>query len=192
MTYRTPLRTPAVIWLTGRPASGKTTIARNLWGALQARDIPVLWLDSDDLRPFLTPNATYSTDERDSFYAALGHLAARAAYGGAWVVVSATASLRSHRDAVRARVPRFIEVWVDCPEAVLRARDPKGLYAAADRGELTRLPGIGTPYEPPTSPELHLDTSVLQPREATDRILRVVEGLSRGQIHPATFGHAGR
>jgi adenylylsulfate kinase len=164
-----------VVWLTGLPASGKSALAERLVAALRARARPSLWLDSDDLRRVLTPDATYDPAERDRFYAALGHLAALGAAGGGAVIVSATASRRAYRDAVRARVSSFVEVHLVCGEATLRSRDPKGLYQAAAEGRVTALPGAGAAYEAPEAPELALDSERLDPAHLADAVLRYLD-----------------
>ncbi len=168
-----PLRS-AAIWLTGPPATGKTTLAAALSARLQAVGLAVLWLDSDDLRPVLTPEAGYDDAGRARFYAALAHLARRATEGGCTVLVSATASRRAHRDPLRRGVPRFHEILLACDPAILRARDPKGLYARAAAGDLPHLPGATAPYEPPDHPLLTLDTGRLSEAEA---LARLVEAL---------------
>lgn len=165
----------AVVWLTGIPASGKSTIARHLVAALGARGTATLWLDSDDMRRVLTPDPRYTAEERDWFYGVLGHLATLAADGGTVVVVSATAPRRVHRDAVRARAARFLEAWVRCPPAVARDRDPKGLYEASRAGRIDTLPGVGAPYEEPKRPEIILDTDRERPEDMARRLLERLE-----------------
>ena len=161
-----------VVWITGLPRSGKTTVAEALCRALRSRRVPVLWLDSDDLREVMTPHPSYSDAERDALYGTLGRVAQRAAEGGVLTVISATAAYRRYRDAVRAAVPRFVEVWLQCSEAERRSRDPDGLYAAAEAGRITRLPGVNAPYEPPAAAELALDTSARSPDAALDVVMR--------------------
>lgn len=161
-----------VVWITGLPSSGKSTLARQLIADLRERGRAAVWLDSDDLRAVLTPDATYSAAERDQFYAALGHLAALVSDGGAIAVVSATASKRAYRDAVRERVPRFAEVWLQCDMDELRRRDTKGLYARAAAGELDNVPGAGARYEPPEHAELILDSGKQSPAELTASVRR--------------------
>jgi adenylylsulfate kinase len=162
----------AVIWITGRPATGKSTLAKGLLTQLAARGQATLWLDSDDLRPFLTPNPDYSDGERDRFYAAVGHLARRGAEGGSVVVVSATASKRGYRDEVRKDVPRFSEVWLTCDRDELRRRDIKGLYKASEAGEIQNLPGVGAEYEAPKNPDVVIDTGKVKPDEAVQQVLK--------------------
>lgn len=165
-----------VLWITGRPASGKSSLAEPVVEALRDRGRVTVWLDSDDLRRTLTPSPTYSEEERDRFYGSLGHFAVLGAEGGAVVVISATAPRRRYRNAVRERVSRFSEVFLECETEILERRDPKGLYARARRGEIDRLPGLGAPYEAPEDPELRLDSGVLSPEALSEALLDWIDG----------------
>jgi adenylylsulfate kinase len=164
-----------VIWLTGLPTSGKTTLANALSLLLSERGISVQVLDSDDLRRRLTPHPTYSHEERDWFYDMVIFLAELLTSNGVNVVIAATASRRAYRNQARSRIKRFAEVYVDCPEEICRKRDSKGLWKRADKGEITELPGAGAPYEPPDSPEVKVDTSELSIEEAVHQILNDLE-----------------
>jgi len=161
-----------VLWIVGRPASGKTTLARGLVALLRERGVATLWLDSDELRRVLTPDATYDEAERDRFYAALAYLARLGAEGGVTVVVSATGHKRRYRDDLRRVVPRFAEIWLTCEREALHERDVKGLYERALAHEIDNLPGVGAPFEPPTAAELVLDTTRLRPEEALAALVR--------------------
>lgn len=168
----------AVVWITGVPASGKTTLAEAVRAALRSADIATLWLDSDDVRRVLSWGAdAYTEAGRDSFYAAVGHLARLGADGGVTVLVSATASRRRYRDDTRARVARFVEVFLDCGPDAVRKRDVKGLYAAADAGVVTALPGVGVDYEPPARPEIRVDTSDLSAEAVAAEVLATLRSL---------------
>ena len=162
------LRAPVCVWLTGLPASGKTTLARALVASLRARGRPVLWLDGDDLRPHLAGAGRYDDEGRDAFYGALAHLARLGHEGGSDVVVSATAHKRVWRERARAAIApgRFIEVWVATAQAVCALRDPKGLYRASREGEVRALPGVGSPYEAPLAAEVVVDLGALAIDEA--------------------------
>lgn len=149
----------AIVWFTGLPASGKTTLARRVKAQLAAGQRAAVVLDSDELRDVLGSHA-YAPADRTQFYAALSGLAVLLARQGMVVLVAATAPRRADREPARvamgaesARGP-FIEVWVATPLEACEVRDPKGLYAAARRGEASQLPGVGVAYEAPEAPEV--------------------------------------
>jgi adenylylsulfate kinase len=142
-----------IAWLTGPPASGKTTLARRVRSQL---DRPCILLDSDEVREAIGARG-YTPPERDAFYRALGELALLCERQGLTVLVAATAAKRAYRDVVRARADRFLEVHVRASQADRESRDIKGLYARARAGDAPELPGVGATYEPPASPELVAD-----------------------------------
>jgi adenylylsulfate kinase len=143
-----------VVWFTGRPASGKSTLAEKLRASLAAQCQPVCLLDGDALRGLLDPAPGYDEEGRDRFYATLARLAAHLATQGLIVLVPATANRRLFRDRARSLAPRFLEVYVDVPLEECVARDPKGLYRASRGGGAATLPGVGTVYEPPERPDV--------------------------------------
>jgi len=142
------------VWVTGLPASGKSTITRALVDELKSRGIDVAVLESDALRQVLTPRPSYSEEERDAFYRALAYVGTILVAHGVPVVFDATANRRAYRSRARAAIDRFIEVYVECPLDVCRARDPKGLYQKARSGGTTTLPGVQAEYERPDRPDL--------------------------------------
>lgn len=163
------------IWLTGLPSSGKTTLAHVLSRLLAGRGIATQVLDSDELRRKLTPRPTYSPEERDWFYNAIAVLAELLTANGVNVLIAATASRRTYRQAARERIARFAEIYVECPPKVCRTRDPKGLWERADRGEITNLPGSGAPYEAPDTPEVRVDTVRHSAQAAACQILKQLD-----------------
>ncbi len=140
-----------VVWLTGLPRSGKSTLAERARAQLVELGRPVAVLDGDAVRAALVPRPGYDPAGRDAFYATLGGLADLLARQGLIVLVPATAHRRAYRDAARAKAPRFIEVHVDAPVDACAARPGGELYGGADRA---RVPGAGVEYEPPLSPEV--------------------------------------
>ncbi len=146
--------TGAVVWLTGLPSSGKTTLARRVLSLLQRSGVPAALLDGDEVRDALVPRTGYAPAEREAFYATLAQLAALLARQGLVVLVPATANRRAYRAAARALAPRFLEVFVDVSLEECRGRDAKGLYARAARGEAADLPGADAAYEPPVNAEI--------------------------------------
>jgi adenylylsulfate kinase len=163
------------LWLTGLPSSGKTTLAHTLARFLKRRGIPTQILDSDSLRRWLTPHPTYSRPERDWFYRSLALLVALFVRHGQNVLIAATASRRAYRREARNWIARFGEVYVECPLEVCQARDPKGLWERARRGEIAHLPGAGAPYQPPIAPEARVNTALHPPHEAACTILQQLE-----------------
>jgi len=142
----------AVVWMTGLPASGKTTLAERLAARLREARVPSVVLDGDEVRDVLVPHPGHDPADRDAFYQTLGGLAALLARRGLVAIVAATAHRRVWRDHARHRASRFVEVHVATPLDECKRRDPKGLYERADG--LPDLPGVGVPYEPPLHPEV--------------------------------------
>lgn len=158
------------IWITGLPASGKSTIVSALRPKLEALGLIVDVLESDEVRGALTPQATYSPEERDLFYRALAFTGQRLVEHGVTVVFDATASKQAYRTLARGMIPRFIEVAVECPLEVCMQRDRKGTYEKGLRGESTTVPGLQTPYESPANPDLRIDTTKVSAQEAAKQI----------------------
>lgn len=165
-----------VVWLTGLPSSGKSTLARLLQQKLAEHGTGTQLLDSDELRQRLTPQPTYAAEERDWFYNIIIFLAELLAHNGVNVLIAATAPRRQYRQTAREKLTRFAEVFVDCPIELCQTRDPKGLWQQANEGKISTLPGAGVAYEPPSAPEIRVDTDQQSPEEATLHILqRLIE-----------------
>lgn len=163
------------IWLTGLPASGKSTIVTALRPQLEALGLTIEVLESDEVRRALTPTPTYSHAERDLFYRALALMGAKLVSHGVTVIFDATATRREYRDFARRLIPRFIEVAVTCPLELCMQRDHKGTYQRGQRGESSTVPGLQEPYEAPLQPELTVDTTQLSAKDAAGRVLELVK-----------------
>jgi adenylylsulfate kinase len=155
----TDARPGFVLWLTGLPSSGKSTLARAVRERLVAREStdgwPSLVLDGDEVRAALRPTPGYDPTARDDFYHSLSNLAALCAEQGLVVLVPATANLRAFRARARARCgARFAELFVDTPVDECATRDSKGLYRSSAVGAVSSLPGAGAEYQRPEAPEL--------------------------------------
>ncbi len=162
------------IWITGLPASGKSTVTAAVKPQLEAMGLRVEVLESDEVRRHLTPSPTYSPQERELFYRALAYFGSRLVAQGVTVIFDATANKRAYRDLARSLIPRFLEVAVECPLEVCRERDHKGTYRKAETGASTTVPGVQDAYEPPLNPEVSVDTDRTPPDDAADRILSAV------------------
>jgi adenylylsulfate kinase len=162
------------IWVTGLPASGKSTIVAALKPKLEELGLTVEVLESDQVRRIITPTATYSQAERDQFYRALAFFGARLVAHGVTVVFDATANRRAYREFARQLIPRFLEIAIDCPLNLCMERDKKGTYHKGVRGESSTVPGLQEPYEAPLNPDLRVDSTRTTPEAAADGILSVV------------------
>jgi len=163
------------IWITGLPASGKSTIVSALKPQLEGLGLTVEVLESDEVRRVVTPIATYSEAERDLFYRALAFTGQRLVAHGVTVVFDATASCRVYRDFARSVIPRFIEVAVECPLITCMERDRKGTYRKGQRGESLTVPGLQSSYEAPINPDLRIDTTITPSGDAARQICDLVK-----------------
>ena len=163
-----------VVWICGRPSSGKSTLAAHVVDRLRGAGRAALLLDGDEVRAALDPAPGYDAAGRDAFYRTLAGLAALAAGQGLTAVVAATSPRRAHRDEARRRAPGLLEVFVDVPAGECERRDAKGLYARARRGEAPSMPGVGVPFEPPGSPDVTARGG--EDRAAVEAIVRLVTG----------------
>jgi len=162
-----------VIWLTGIPASGKSSIAKKLREKLIDMDWKVEVLESDELRRVLTPKPLYTDEERDWFYSTIIWLAQLLHKHDINVIIDATGHKKKYRDEARKIFGKnFIEVYVKCSVETAMKRDPKGLYRRALTGEVRTLPGLQVPYEETPNPEITLDTEKLSIDECVEEILK--------------------
>ncbi|HEY3477584.1 MAG TPA: adenylyl-sulfate kinase [Streptomyces sp.] len=175
---------PLVIWLTGLSGAGKSTIANLIEERLHEWGTHTYLLDGDNVRSGLNGDLGFGDADRRENVRRVAHAAALMVDAGLVVVVSLISPFAADRELARGLVGdgEFCEVFVDAPLAVAEARDPKGLYRKARRGELKNFTGIDSPYERPRSPDVHVDTSVLSAGEAADAILAWL---------PATAGKPG-
>ncbi|PYM20187.1 MAG: adenylyltransferase [Candidatus Rokuibacteriota bacterium] len=159
-TYPPRHRQGVCVWFTGLSGSGKSTTADVLTELLLECGRQVTLLDGDVVRTHLSKGLGFSREDRDINIRRIGFVAAEIVRHGGMALCAAVSPYRATRDECRALVggDRFLEVFVDTPLAVCEARDSKGLYAKARRGELRGFTGIDDPYESPAAAELTLDT----------------------------------
>jgi adenylylsulfate kinase len=150
----------SVVWLTGLSGSGKSTIARAVAQELLKQGVPVEVLDGDAIREKLSRGLGFSKQDRDENVRRVGYVAQLLARHGVVVVVALISPYRALRDEVRGGMNGilFIEVYVNAPLEVCEARDTKGLYQKARRGEISSFTGVDDPYEAPVSAEVECRT----------------------------------
>jgi adenylyl-sulfate kinase len=167
-----------VVYLTGLSGSGKSTLATALEQQLHGQGLRTFLLDGDELRRGITRDLGFSDADRIENMRRVTEIARLMVDAGLLVIAALISPFRAEREAARARFAagEFIEVFVDAPLAVCEARDPKGLYRRARCGEIPGFTGIDSPYEPPLSPELHIESSRVTPHEATMALLDCLAG----------------
>jgi adenylylsulfate kinase len=159
------------VWITGLPASGKSTLAAALNTLLTARGVDVAVLESDALRRVFTPRPLYDDAEREHFYQQMVFVGRLLTEHGVPVIFDATANRRAYRDRAREQIPQFLEVYLATSLNTCIARDPKGIYRKGQEGGASTVPGIQAIYEPPETPDLMVDGDTEQPEAAARRIL---------------------
>ncbi|HWV57214.1 MAG TPA: sulfate adenylyltransferase [Longimicrobiales bacterium] len=167
----------ATLWLTGLSGSGKSTLARALEVELFRRGYRVYVLDGDNIRHGLNRDLGFGPEARTENIRRIGEVAKLFTDFGAIVITAFISPYRADRDSVRALMGKgdFIEIFVDAPLETCEARDPKGLYKKARRGEIPEFTGISAPYEPPTSPELVVNTANHTLEESVAQVLAYLE-----------------
>ena len=166
-----------VIWITGLPGSGKSTIALKVKENMQDTVI----LQSDELRRIVTPEPKYSEDEREYIYRSLVYTAKKIYELGHNVIIDATANRRVWRNLARKVIPEFAEVYLKCPLELCVDRErmrvdthgaPRKIYEKGEKGDA--VPGLNVPYEEPENPELTIDTEKESPDEAAEKIIELI------------------
>lgn len=166
-----------VVWFTGVPATGKSTIAKLVEEQLRSRGLTVENLDSDEVRSNISPNLGYTLEARDENTKRLAFLGKLLSRNGVAVLITAVSSLRKFRDRAREQIEAFAEVYVTCPLEECQNRDPKGLYKRAERGEVNDIAGMHQPYEEPLNAEVVLQTNEISEQECAERVIEVLETL---------------
>jgi bifunctional enzyme CysN/CysC len=165
-----------VLWFTGLSGSGKSTIANEVEKSLNLMNRHTFLLDGDNVRHGLNKDLGFTEADRIENIRRVGEVAKLMADAGLIVLTAFISPFRVERDMVRAMLPdaEFIEIFVDTPLEVAEARDVKGLYKKARSGALKNFTGIDSPYEPPLSPEIRVNTVEMTAAEAAEHIIRQI------------------
>ncbi len=177
-------QSPTVLWLTGLPAAGKSTIADLIECELHRRGHRTYVLDGDNVRHGLNSDLGFTEGDRVENIRRVAEVARLMLDAGLIVIAAFISPFRAERRMARGlfEPDEFIEVFVDTPLAVAEQRDPKGLYRKARSGSLANFTGIDSPYEPPENAEIHIETITTQAPEAA---ALVVQSLERsGRLRP--------
>jgi len=166
-----------VIWLTGIPGSGKTTLALELQKFYQQKNLPLEILDGDEIRKTLSKDLGFSPEDRKEHNRRVIFVAKILAKNGVTAIIPLISPYRETRANARKEIPNFVEVWVKASVDECKKRDPKGLYKKALAGEIKNLTGLQAPYEEPENAELVLDTEKHSVEESVDLIISTVKKL---------------
>jgi adenylylsulfate kinase len=163
------------VWITGLPASGKSTLTTALARQIRDLGVDITVLESDVLRKmFATSPSRYDEQDRDYFYGSLAFIGRVLTEHGISVIFDATANRQSYRDRARQDIPRFVEVFVECPLELCVRRDPKGIYRNAQEGAATNVPGVQSSYEAPQKPDVVVRGDRDDPEHAARRVIEVL------------------
>jgi adenylylsulfate kinase len=168
-----------VVWLTGLPCSGKSTLAAALALHLAAAGVAHEVLDGDAVRRHISSGLGFSREDRDTNVRRIGYVAALLARHGVVAIVAAVSPYRATREEVRRSTPSFIEVYVQCRPDICEQRDVKGQYARARAGNLPHFTGIDDPYEAPTGSDLTVTTDAESVEQSLSKIVGKLRELGR-------------
>ena len=165
---------PAVLWFTGLPGAGKSTIANLVEFGLNARGVHTIMLDGDNIRHGLNRDLGFTEADRVENIRRIGEVAKLMTEAGLIVLCSFISPFKSERRMVRELFDtnEFIEIFVDAPLEECIARDPKGLYRRALAGEIKNFTGVDQPYDVPENPELHLLAAKETPEMLADQVIK--------------------
>jgi adenylylsulfate kinase len=164
--------TPATIWLTGLPSSGKSTLGSGLGRKLRSVGVGFVLLDGDEVRSGVCSDLGFSDDDRRENIRRVAHIAKLLNDQGFVAICCLVSPLQSMRDLARSIVGNrfFYEVFVNASLATCMKRDVKGLYAKAEQGQLTNLTGFSAAYENPSNPNLILQNNSTGVEEAVNTL----------------------
>lgn len=179
----------AVVWFTGLPGSGKSTIAHETERRLFELGCQTYVLDGDNIRHGLSADLGFSPEDRNEHLRRIAELSLLVYQAGMIVLCAFVSPTQASRDRVRTLIPQgaFLEIYCQCPVEVCAARDQKGFYAKAQAGQIRDYTGVSAPYEAPVAPELRLDTATMVVKDCVDAVLGLLR--ARGMI-PAVHASA--
>ncbi|HEX5358285.1 MAG TPA: adenylyl-sulfate kinase [Candidatus Nitrosotalea sp.] len=169
--------TSPVVWLTGIPASGKTTISLLLRDYCKSKNLAVDILDGDELRNTLSKDLGFTPEERKEHNRRVIIVAKLLSRNDIITIVPLISPYRETREIARKEIPNFVEVYIKASVEECMRRDPKGLYKKAKAGDIQNLTGLQSPFEEPENSELVLDTQKYSKEECLDMIIHKLQDL---------------
>ena len=166
--------TPFVLWFTGLPSSGKTTLANVVYEKISGNGYRVQRLDGDKVRNIF-PTTGFSKEERRTHIQRVGFLASTLEKNAIIVIASFISPYQETRDFVRDLCQNFIEVYMATPLEECEKRDTKGLYKKARNGEISHFTGVDDPYEIPNGPELTFNSAKESVEKSAEKIMRYLK-----------------
>jgi len=168
---------PCILWFTGLSGSGKSTIANALESKLLQLGKHTYLLDGDNIRMGLNKGLNFSNEDRIENIRRIGEVSKLFVDAGIIVLSAFISPFQEDRKQVRTLVAEdeFIEIFIDTPLEVCESRDPKGLYKKARKGEIANFTGISSPYEVPTSPEIHIINDNIHIEDVIHQIINYLE-----------------
>lgn len=168
------------LWFMGRPASGKSTLAKRIEGNLREWNIPVENLDGDEVRQNLHPDLGFTREDRALNNRRTAFVCKLLNRNGIAAVTAMITPFRESQQQARDIIEEtgeFVLIYVKCPVDVAAERDPKGLYEKAKAGKIENFTGINHPFQEPFNPDIVVDTAETSVDEAEQHILTRLEEL---------------
>ncbi|MBI4342735.1 MAG: adenylyl-sulfate kinase [Candidatus Omnitrophica bacterium] len=181
------MRKGFTLWFTGLSGAGKSTLANHVAKALRERGLNVEILDGDEVRTNLSKGLGFSKEDRDTNIKRIGYVCKLLTRNGVVAISAAISPYKEIRDYNRQQIGQFVEVYVQCSIAALTKRDVKGLYQKALAGEIQHFTGVSDPYEPPTHPEIVVDS---ERQSEPDSLKAILDYLEREGWIPAVGAKA--
>jgi adenylyl-sulfate kinase len=177
LTQNSPIHRGFTLWFTGLSGAGKSTISAIVEQRLRAAGAKVEVLDGDVVRENLSKGLGFGKEDRDTNIRRIGFVCELLSRNGVIAMVAAISPYRAVREEIRARIPNFVEIYVECPLEVVAGRDVKGLYKRAMAGEIPQFTGVSDPYEPPLRPEVVVHSDAETPEQSADKVWAKLEAL---------------
>ncbi len=167
---------PMVLWFTGLSGAGKSTIANLVEKELNTLKKHTMLLDGDNIRRGLNHDLDFTEAGRAENIRRIAEVSKLMADAGLIVLVAFISPFASERETAKQCIgeAQFLEIFVDAPLRVAEKRDVKGLYQKARNGEIQNFTGIGSPYEPPEAPDLHLNSATCSAEAAAQQVIDIL------------------